>query len=122
MVMARRSPAARPGRHGRGLARTAIINFAAGLNVEIHTPYHAYALEARMAKIGHADNHVIWRNGPGDIAWNTMDAWLAEIDCLRLMLERRHAAAARRVRGPGVRRRAAQRRACRKPTTTSSAG
>jgi len=65
---------------GEGLAHTAIINFAAGMNVEIHTPYHAYALEARMAKIGHADNHVIWHNGPGGLAWDTMDAWLAAIE------------------------------------------
>jgi hypothetical protein len=65
---------------GEGLAHTAIINFAAGANVEIHTPYHAYALEARMAKIGHADNHVIWHNGPGGLAWDTMDAWLAAIE------------------------------------------
>jgi Tannase-like family of unknown function (DUF6351) len=49
---------------GEGLARAAIINFAAPQNVEIHTPYHAYVLEARMAKIGHADNHAIWHNGP----------------------------------------------------------
>ncbi|HVL88784.1 MAG TPA: DUF6351 family protein [Actinomycetota bacterium] len=65
---------------GRGLARTAIINFAASQNIEIHTPYHAYALEARMAKIGHADNHVIWHNGPGELAWRTMDAWLAGVE------------------------------------------
>jgi hypothetical protein len=37
---------------GRGLARAAILNLAAPMNVEIHTPYHAYALEARMAAIG----------------------------------------------------------------------
>ncbi len=65
---------------GEGLAHTAIINFAASANIEIHTPYHAYALEARMAKIGHADNHVIWHNGPGGLAWDTMDAWLAAIE------------------------------------------
>lgn len=65
---------------GEGLARTAIINFAASLNVEIHTPYHAYALEARMAKIGHADNHVIWHNGPSGLAWDTMDRWLAAVE------------------------------------------
>jgi len=67
---------------GEGLARTAIINFAAAMNVEIHTPYHAYALEARMAKIGHADNHVIWHNGPGGLAWDTMDDWLAAIEAV----------------------------------------
>jgi uncharacterized tannase-like protein DUF6351 len=65
---------------GEGLRRTAIINFAASQNIEIHTPYHAYALEARMAKIGHADNHVIWHNGPGGLAWDTMDAWLAAVE------------------------------------------
>jgi hypothetical protein len=65
---------------GEGLARTAIINFAASANVEIHTPYHAYALEARMEKIGHADQHVIWHNGPSGLAWDTMDAWLAAVE------------------------------------------
>jgi len=65
---------------GEGLARTAIIDFAASANVEIHTPYHAYALEARMAKIGAADQHVIWHNGPGGTAWDTMDAWLAGVE------------------------------------------
>ena len=65
---------------GRGLARTAIIDFAASANVEIHTPYHAYALEERMAAIGHADNHVIWHNGPSGTAWDTMDAWLAAVE------------------------------------------
>jgi hypothetical protein len=65
---------------GNGLARTAIINFAAGLNVEIHTPYHAYALEERMAKIGADEQHVIWHNGPSGLAWDTMDAWLAAVE------------------------------------------
>jgi len=65
---------------GEGLAHTAIINFANTQNIEIHTSYHAYALEARMAKIGHADNHVIWHSGPGGLAWDTMDAWLAAIE------------------------------------------
>lgn len=63
-----------------GLARTAIINFAASANVEIHTPYHAYALERRMAKIGAADQHVIWHSGPSGLAWDTMDAWLAGVE------------------------------------------
>lgn len=67
---------------GRGLAQAAIINFAAGLNVEIHTPYHAYVLEARMAEIGHADNHVIWHNGPSGTAWDTMDDWLARVEAM----------------------------------------
>jgi hypothetical protein len=62
---------------GRGLARVAIIDFAASANVEIHTPYHAYAIEERMAAIGHEDTHVIWHNGPGGTAWDVMDAWLA---------------------------------------------
>jgi hypothetical protein len=65
---------------GRGLARTAIIDFAAALNVEIHTPYHAYAIEERMAAIGHEDNHVIWHNGPGGTAWDVMDEWLAGVE------------------------------------------
>ncbi|MFP5225712.1 MAG: DUF6351 family protein [Actinomycetota bacterium] len=65
---------------GNGLARTAIINFAASLNVEIHTPYHAYALEERMAKIGADEQHVIWHNGPSGLAWDTMDAWLAAVE------------------------------------------
>ena len=65
---------------GRGLARTAIIDFAASLNVEIHTPYHAYAIEERMARIGHEDNHVIWHNGPSGTAWDTMDDWLAAVE------------------------------------------
>jgi hypothetical protein len=65
---------------GRGLARTAIIDFAASANVEIHTPYHAYALEQRMENIGHADNHVIWHNGPSGTAWDTMDDWLAAVE------------------------------------------
>jgi hypothetical protein len=65
---------------GRGLARTAIINFAASANVEIHTPYHAYAFEERMAAIGHEDNHVIWHNGPAGTAWDTMDDWLAAVE------------------------------------------
>lgn len=65
---------------GEGLAHTAIINFANSTNIEIHTSYHAYALEARMAKIGHADNHVIWHNGQSGLAWDTMDAWLRAIE------------------------------------------
>jgi hypothetical protein len=65
---------------GRGLARAAILNLAAPLNVEIHTPYHAYALEARMAAIGHQDNHAIWDNAPGGTAFTTMDAWLTAVE------------------------------------------
>jgi hypothetical protein len=65
---------------GRGLARAAILNLAAPLNVEIHTPYHAYALEARMAAIGHQDNHAIWDNAPGGTAFTTMDAWLSAVE------------------------------------------
>ena len=49
---------------GSGLARAAIIDLPAPQNIEIHTPYHAYALEARMAAIGHQDNHAIWHNAP----------------------------------------------------------
>ena len=30
----------------------------------VHTPYHAYVTEARLAAIGHADNHAIW-HAPG---------------------------------------------------------
>ena len=67
---------------GRGLARTAIINFAASANVEIHTPYHAYALEERMRKVGADEQHVIWHNGPSGLAWDTMDAWLAKVEAL----------------------------------------
>ncbi|MGH7819339.1 MAG: DUF6351 family protein, partial [Candidatus Binatia bacterium] len=66
---------------GRGLAEAAIINLAATLNVEIHTPYHAYALEDRMIESnGHARNHAIWHGGPGEIAFDTMDAWLAAVE------------------------------------------
>ncbi len=65
---------------GRGLARAAIINFAAPENIEIHTPYHAYALEARMAAIGHQDNHAIWHEGPSGTAFTTMDAWLTAVE------------------------------------------
>lgn len=65
---------------GRGLARAAIINFANSINVEIHTSYHAYALEARMLEIGHQDNHAIWHNGPSGTAFAAMDAWLAGVE------------------------------------------
>jgi hypothetical protein len=65
---------------GRGLARAAILNLAAPMNVEIHTPYHAYALEARMAAIGDQDNHAIWDNAPGGTAFTTMDAWLTAVE------------------------------------------
>ncbi len=65
---------------GRGLARAAIINFANSTNIEIHTSYHAYALEARMAEIGHEDNHAIWHSGPSGTAWDTMDAWLEAVE------------------------------------------
>ena len=65
---------------GRGLARAAILNLAAPLNVEIHTPYHAYALEARMAAIGHQDNHAIWHNGREGTAFTTMDTWLTAVE------------------------------------------
>ncbi len=65
---------------GQGLAQAAIINLAAPLNVEIHTPYHAYALEARMAAIGHHDNHTIWHNAPSGTAFSTMDAWLTAVE------------------------------------------
>ena len=65
---------------GAGLATAAIINQAADLNVEIHTPYHAYAMEQRLlATNGHADNHAIWHFGPGDTAFDTMDDWLTAI-------------------------------------------
>lgn len=65
---------------GRGLARAAIINFANSINVEIHTSYHAYAMEARLAELGHEDNHAIWHSGPSGTAWDTMDLWLSEIE------------------------------------------
>ena len=65
---------------GRGLARAAILNLAAPLNVEIHTPYHAYALEARMAAIGHQDNHAIWDNAPEGTAFTAMSDWLTAVE------------------------------------------
>jgi len=66
---------------GRGLAQAAIIDLPATTNIEIHTPYHAYALEARLVgSNSQADNHSIWHGGPGDLAFDTMDAWLAEVD------------------------------------------
>jgi uncharacterized tannase-like protein DUF6351 len=65
---------------GQGLSRAAIINLAAPQNVEIHTPYHAYVLEARMQAIGHQDNHTIWHNGPPATAFTTMDAWLTAVE------------------------------------------
>ena len=45
----------------RGLAQAAIIDLPAPANVEIHTPYHAYALEARHRRDRPIeDNHAIW--------------------------------------------------------------
>ena len=73
----------------RGLAQAAIIDLPSGSNVEIHTPYHAYVMETRLAAIGHQDNHAIW-HAPGaplvypagfeDTAFATMDAWLSAIE------------------------------------------
>ncbi|MGH7860358.1 MAG: DUF6351 family protein, partial [Candidatus Binatia bacterium] len=58
---------------GRGLAEAAIISLPATLNVEIHTPYHAYAIEERLVESnGHGDNYAIWHGGPSGPAFDTM--------------------------------------------------
>src|SRR5206468_3350292 len=74
----------------RGLAQVAIIDLPSPSNVEIHTPHHAYAVEARLvAANGDADNHAIW-HAPGAplvydavfeaTAFATMNEWLTRIE------------------------------------------
>ena len=66
---------------GRGLDQVAIIDLPPASNVEIHTPYHAFALEERLLKAhGTADNHAIWRGGDSLEAFVTMDEWLSAIE------------------------------------------
>lgn len=63
------------------LDQVAIIDLPSTLNVEIHTPFHAFQIEERLIKQhGHADNHAIWRGGAGDVAFDTMDAWLGAVE------------------------------------------
>jgi len=74
----------------RGLAHVAIIDLPSPSNLEIHTPYHAYVVEARMAALGNQDNHAIWHAPTGTplvypsgfeaTAFTTMDAWLTAIE------------------------------------------
>jgi hypothetical protein len=67
---------------GRGLAQVAILDLSVAESAAqtVHTAYHAYALEARMAAIGYQDNHAIWHNAPGATAFSTMDQWLTNIE------------------------------------------
>jgi len=74
----------------RGLAQVAIIDLPSPANAEIHTPYHAYVVEARLAAIGHQDNHAIWHAPTGvplvyasgfeATAFATMNDWLTAIE------------------------------------------
>ena len=67
----------------RGLHDVAIIDLPP-YSDDIHTAYHAFALEQRLMKaFGEADNHVIWRgrNGPfDDLTFDTMDDWLSSVE------------------------------------------
>jgi Tannase-like family of unknown function (DUF6351)/PEP-CTERM motif len=67
---------------GRGLAQAAILDLSVSDSPAqtVHTAHHAYALEARMAAVGAQDNHAIWHNAPGDVAFATMDEWLTAVE------------------------------------------
>ena len=65
----------------RQLDEVAIIDRPPTSNNEIHTPYHAFSLEARLIKAhGTADNHAMWRGGALDPAFVTMDQWLTAVE------------------------------------------
>jgi hypothetical protein len=71
------------------LDKVAIIDMPSRINEEIHTPYHADSIEARMlAEHGHAENHVIW-SGLSELLvsepvhplpFDTMNEWLEAIE------------------------------------------
>ncbi len=67
-----------------GLAGVAMIDLPATDNIEIHTPYHAFTMEERLAQAqGHHDNHAVWLAGDNNTAFDTLNRWLADVEADR---------------------------------------
>lgn len=73
----------RTGRVNRGdeLAKIPVVDLRTPNNFEEHYDFHSWQMKHRILRdAGHADNHLIWYNSPGGLAFDTIDEWLGAVE------------------------------------------